>query len=333
MPIKTVLNASDVSAERKALQQTMLYKFKPRLIRTVVGGRNLGLGIRNPDPVEYRKEFLLFQPNEYVAAQIVVTDQDSKEICQLVMHGRIAAVHKASAIINGLGVVYEIDPDVVVGDPADVETYAPVYIGRRKLKYWVCIYDDLVDNKVIITPATIQHSDAVLDLGAGGRGRERLAEYLVTNLAKSTKTRQPEPYPGDKPTIEPIRGNTGDIEQQEHTPQPPPQSSQLPPTTTKTATAYSTTTAAVPQRRRKLLKPQIEDDRAGLLPLEEEPEPEPEPENQSEQREQSVVTNLPTRIRRNAVGATAGRRPRKSSNLPLTRIAGGGLALPKDFTL
>lgn len=211
-----IRDTNEYKNSQKAAQETLMHRYKPRLVRNINGGRNDGLGIRNPVETEYKKEYLKFEPGMFISVELLITDLNMETISSVVIHGKIIRKHVDSPIINGMGTVYELDPDLAVGDPADIETYAPVYIGRRKLKYWVCVYKDLNDNKVIVTPGTVEPPEAITDLGLGGSGGTRLAEYLIDEITLSTDSKTSQQYANapEVPVPGPMNGPiTGSVAQ------------------------------------------------------------------------------------------------------------------------
>lgn len=198
MPVKTLLNETSLQKRRQDIQEVLLNKYKPRLVRNVEGAKQDGLGIRDPVESEYRKEWKEFKAGEYLSFEIRVTDNDQELLTSLTVNAHVLARYEASPVLNGLGVLYETDPIATVGDTLDIETFAPMYIGRRKLKYWLGIYYDLKDCKVILTPGTIDIKQLNSDLVPGGRGESRLAEYLIGEIKRSTNERVETPYKGDR---------------------------------------------------------------------------------------------------------------------------------------
>ena len=197
IPLRDIISDRDLQERRKAIQEVLLHKHKPRLVRSVNGGRNNGLGIRDLTDTEFRKEWLQFKEEMYLNVNVTVTDNDGVPITDVTVHGKIISRNDTSPVLNNLGVLYEVDPDSITGTPYDTETYAPMYLGRRKLRYWVGVYYDLKDNKVIITADTIKYAEIVESLSPGGKGDVRLAEYLVTDIKLSNQQTTEVPYPGD----------------------------------------------------------------------------------------------------------------------------------------
>lgn len=198
LSMKTVLTAADVVKRREQIQEVMLNRHKPQLVRNLLGARKEGLGIRDPETADFRKDWLRIGKDNYVVLELLVTDEDMQPITVIAVHGKVREKYPNSQVLNALGILYEVDPDLSVGDAGDIETYAPVYIGRRRLKYWAGVYYDLHDCKVIITTDQVTHEEAVEDMSPGGPGKTRLAEYLLSDIRLSTPDRVPQPYPGDK---------------------------------------------------------------------------------------------------------------------------------------
>lgn len=167
--------------ERIRLQQDILAKRKPDLVRMLPGGSFSGLGIRTPPESEYRREWRTLKQGDYVAVQVNVTKPTGDQITTLVLFGRVEARVSSSPLINGLGTVYALDVSNVKGNEDDVFAFAPVRIGRRKIRYWLCVYDDLYDTKVIATSDAVSHDELVQNLQSGD-GTMRLAEYAVEDI-------------------------------------------------------------------------------------------------------------------------------------------------------
>jgi hypothetical protein len=197
VPLKDLISNTDMDQRRKEAQAVLLNKFKPPLVRNLVGARGDGLGVRDPSDSEFRKEWLRLPNGSFVSVELLITDSTNEPLTTVVVHGKITETFPQSHLINGLGTVYQLEPDASVGDPKDVDTYAPIYIGRRKLRYFVCVYYDLKDCKVIVTAGTVSHSDAIEDMAVGAVGSTRLAEYLIADIKLSTEDGTQVPYPGD----------------------------------------------------------------------------------------------------------------------------------------
>lgn len=198
VPLRDVMPQSEVEKHRQVLANVLLTKSKPPLVRSVIGGMNDGLGVRNPSPIEYRKEFLNLTAGQYITISVLVTDTDMRPIAGMGIHGMIKLKAENSPVLNGLGTVYQVDVDATIGDPVDIQTYTPMYVGRRKVRYWLCVYHDLMENKVILTADTVEYQEFILDVGPGGNGNTRLAEYLVDNIKLSSADMMEIPFKGDR---------------------------------------------------------------------------------------------------------------------------------------
>lgn len=159
-------------------QQDLLKATKPPLLRTMPNARNRGLGIRELQPEEFRREWLLYKEGMFVIARVDVTDGDEKYITSINVSGRIRKRYDKSPLLNYLGVVYELDNIEITGDSRDIYLYTPESIGARKIKYWICVYYDLQDSKIVAASDLTTY-----ELLLTPRGTDfRLAEYAVGDL-------------------------------------------------------------------------------------------------------------------------------------------------------
>ena len=195
--VKTVMTDKDIQKRKKDIQDMLLNKYKPRLVRNIAGARGEGIGIRDPGDTEFRKDWLSIPKDSFVSAELLVTDADGQPVSTIVVHGKVSDKFEQSHLLNGLGMVYQMEPDASVGDPVDVETYAPVYIGRRRLRYFLGVFYDLLDSKVVISSSTVSHQELVDNVAGGGNGTLRLAEYLLSDLKLSTEDQNSVPFKGD----------------------------------------------------------------------------------------------------------------------------------------
>jgi hypothetical protein len=202
--VSDAMSESDLRLQRKIIQDQMFGQIKPPLVRTVLGGRNSGLGIRDVPETDLRREWLQLPVGGFVSVQINITDASEKLITTTTLHGKIIVKHDRSALLNGLGMVFEFDPDRAVGDTAEIAAYTPVFIGRRKIKYWLCIYYDLRENKVIATSSLVNYDEIVKDASTGGSRSLVLAEYAIGNIALSTEGGTAVPFEADQPDSIPV---------------------------------------------------------------------------------------------------------------------------------
>lgn len=173
------LDAENIA--RIKLQSEIMAKKKPPLERVIAGGQFGGLGIRNVPESELRREWLDLAVNNRIAIQIKITKPNGDFITTTIVKGTITEKWTRSPLMNGMGVVYIVSPQSVVGDKTDVFAFTPIKVGHRSLRYWLCVYDDLLDTKVMITSATIGHERFVKNTKSG-ENSFKLAEYAVEDV-------------------------------------------------------------------------------------------------------------------------------------------------------
>jgi hypothetical protein len=94
--------------------------------------------------------------------------------------------------------VYELNVDKAVGDAAEIEAYTPVYIGNRKITYWLCVYYDLNESKIVATSNLVSYAELSNDMAGGGPRQLVLAEYLIKDISKTTPEGATIPFAGTK---------------------------------------------------------------------------------------------------------------------------------------
>jgi hypothetical protein len=202
LSIKSIMEHDDTRAMQQIIRQELSGKFKPQMVRTVLGGRAHGLGIRNPPETEFRKEWLTLPRGSMVNVRVDITDADDKPLTQTVLRGKIIGVYEKSAVLNSLGVVYELDIEKAIGDEIDIETFTPVFVDRRKIKYWLCVFYDLEDTKIVATSSLVTYAEFAQDMSPGGNENLRLGEYGVGEVKLVGANGEVLPYKGDKEDVE-----------------------------------------------------------------------------------------------------------------------------------
>ena len=187
--------------ERIRLQNDILARRKPQLIRQLAGASFAGMGIRSPPESEFRKEWRNFKANDRLAVEVRVTKPNGDFIAAIVLLSKVEARYAKSPLINGLGTAYALDVTDAKGIQQDVFAFTPRRIGRRKIRYWLCVYDDLYDTKVIASSESVSHDELVRNLKSGD-GSFRLAEYAVQEIKLTNEFGDVVAFPGDEDTPE-----------------------------------------------------------------------------------------------------------------------------------
>ena len=164
------------------------------------------MGIRTPPETDYRREWLALKTGARIAVQVNVTKPNGDPITNIALFARIIAQAKKSAIINSLGTVYVLDVLDARGNEDDIFAFPPRRIGRRKIRYWLCVYDDLFDTKIIATSESVTHDELVRNLKTSD-GSLRLAEYAVSDVRLTDENGTVVPFPGDE---DPGKDEAGD---------------------------------------------------------------------------------------------------------------------------
>lgn len=198
LSIKTLLENDDIKRTQRLIRHELMGKFKPELVRMVVGGKLNGLGIRNPPEVDYRKEWLVLPVNSVVMVRVDITNEEGETMAQTVLKARVLQRHERSVAVNGLGIVYELEVSKISGDEVDIQTFTPMFIGRRRIKYWLCVYYDLDGCKVIATSSLVTYPEFESDMALGSEQLLRLAEYPVGEIKLATEAGEIVPFAGDK---------------------------------------------------------------------------------------------------------------------------------------
>ena len=185
------------NVERIRLQNEILSKRKPELVRSLPGAAFAGMGIRTPPESEYRREWSSLKQGDHIAVQVSVTKPNGDLITTTVLVAKITARVQKSPLINALGTVYALEVVSAKGNEDDVFAFTPLRIGRRKIRYWLCVYDDLYDTKIIATSDAVHHDELVQNLKVGD-GTLRLAEYAVDDIKLSNEYGDVVSYPGDE---------------------------------------------------------------------------------------------------------------------------------------
>ncbi|HEY9760552.1 MAG TPA: hypothetical protein V6C97_35660, partial [Oculatellaceae cyanobacterium] len=164
--------------ERIRLQNEIIAKRKPDLVRELPGAAYNGMGIRTPAESEYRREWLAFKTGDKLAVMVSVTRPNGDHITSTVLFATVLAKVPHSPLTNLLGTVYALNVTSDRGNEDDIFAFTPMRIGRRKIRYWLCIYDDLYDSKIIASSESVTHDELTKNLKIGD-GSLRLAEYAV----------------------------------------------------------------------------------------------------------------------------------------------------------
>jgi hypothetical protein len=173
----TVVNVEDPNqASILQKQQDLMTQQKPPLVRQRNLGRAKGLGIQELQTEEFKREWRALPKNAVVNIRVDVTEPDGDYITSVVVKASIKERYEKSQVLNGLGVVYELLTTEIDGNDNDVYLYTPLQIGTRKIKYWLCVYYDLYDNKIIATSDISNHKQLIEG--------ERLAEYMVGDIKR-----------------------------------------------------------------------------------------------------------------------------------------------------
>lgn len=101
--------------------------------------------------------------------------------CQ--MMAVVILANPGSPIVGTGGIVYELFMQRVDGDEDDVFAYVPVRIGGYRVKYWLCVYADMLGTKVIGTPDVVSHNELVDSSRRDEDSPVRLCEYKVAKVS------------------------------------------------------------------------------------------------------------------------------------------------------
>lgn len=183
--------------ERIKLQNQIMAKRKPELIRRLPGGAFEGMGIRTPPENEYRREWRSLKVGDRVAVQVGITKPNGDHIARTVLVAKVTARMPQSPLLNAMGTAFALEVSLVRGDEDHVFAFTPMRIGRRRIRYWLCVYDDMYDTKVIAASDSVSHDELVENIKIGD-GSLRLAEYAVEDLKLTNEWGDVTPFPGDE---------------------------------------------------------------------------------------------------------------------------------------
>jgi hypothetical protein len=119
--------------------------------------------------------------NSTVSLDISIVSNDNKRIMTIQLEGMIVAAHPKSELAENTGTVYSVDPinikGLTVADES-VFAFAPTRFAGHKMRYWLVVYPDNVDNKVIVTLDSTPYIELI-----GHLDQHRLAEYPVLKIS------------------------------------------------------------------------------------------------------------------------------------------------------
>lgn len=171
-------------------QQDLLMAEKPPLIRARQNARAKGMGIRELQPEEFRREWRAFPKQTSLSIRVDITDEHGTYLTSIVMKSIIHERYENSPVLGNLGVLYELEIIEILGDDKDIYMFTPKQIGDRVIKYWLGIYYDLFDNKIVATSELVDHRQ----LSAIDGKDNILAEYAVGDVKKIELTKSTAPF-------------------------------------------------------------------------------------------------------------------------------------------
>ena len=168
---------------RETTQNKLFASRKPRLIRNIPGALAKGMGIRPPSTAELHRKWITFEAGDVLHIKVDVTHPETGSyITSTIVEGVVVSSHEKSVVLKQLGKIYEINVIDIIGSKRDIFAFTPKTIAGLALRYWLAVYYDLRENKIMITTDNYSYGDIVKQIQPGEYGKILLAEYSVGDI-------------------------------------------------------------------------------------------------------------------------------------------------------